>query len=292
MAGAGAAFAQSPSADMSVPAGSAAPLTGETITVYNAQHESLTQAWADAFTRQSGIAVVLRNGDDSELGNQLIAEGAASPADVFLTENSPAMTMVEEAGLFSPVAPETLAQVPEDFRPKSGMWLGIAARTTVFVYNKEMLSEADLPKSMLDLAKPEWEGKWGAAPAGADFQAIVSALLTLRVPEADREDAQRAIAELMAQLPQGATGTAIEVVVDAQMPEGACRFESDSGVIDAGLDTQLAAIRRAVERAAREMAQAGDDEDGHDDEDAEEADILDDTDHHDDTATEDHLEAA
>ena len=33
---------------------------------------------------------------------------------------------------------------------------------------------------MLDLASPEWQGRWGAAPAGADFQAIVSALLELR----------------------------------------------------------------------------------------------------------------
>ena len=60
------------------------------------------------------------------------------------------------------------------------MWTGIAARTTLFVYNTEMLSEAELPKSMLDLADPEWQGRWGAAPAGADFQAIVSALLQLR----------------------------------------------------------------------------------------------------------------
>ena len=45
------------------------------------------------------------------------------------------------------------------------------------------MSEADLPKSMLDLASPEWQGRWGAAPAGADFQAIVSALLELRGPE-------------------------------------------------------------------------------------------------------------
>ena len=41
------------------------------------------------------------------------------------------------------------------------MWTGIAARTTLFVYNTEMLTEADLPKSMLDLAKPEWAGPLG-----------------------------------------------------------------------------------------------------------------------------------
>lgn len=150
------------------------------ITVYTSQHQALTQAWADAFTAKTGIPVAIRKGTDILMANQIIQEGLNSPADIFLTENSPAMVMVEQAGLFSPVAAETLAQVPEDFRPKSGMWTGIAARTTLFVYNTEMLSEADLPKSMLDLAKPEWEGRWGAAPAGADFQAIVSALLQLK----------------------------------------------------------------------------------------------------------------
>jgi iron(III) transport system substrate-binding protein len=152
----------------------------EGITVYTAQHAALTQAWADAFTAETGIPVAIRKGSDILMANQIVQEGLNSPADVFLTENSPAMVMVEGAGLFSPVAPETLAMVPEQFRPASGMWTGIAARTTVFVYNKDMLSEADLPASMLDLANPEWEGRWGAAPAGADFQAIVSALLQLR----------------------------------------------------------------------------------------------------------------
>lgn len=150
------------------------------ITVYTSQHQALTQEWADAFTAETGIPVAIRKGTDILMANQIVQEGLSSPADIFLTENSPAMVMVEQAGLFSPLAPETLAAVPEDFRPRSGMWTGIAARTTLFVYNKEMLAEADLPKSMLDLARPEWQGRWGAAPAGADFQAIVSALLQLK----------------------------------------------------------------------------------------------------------------
>lgn len=150
------------------------------ITVYTSQHQALTQAWADAFTAKTGVPVAIRKGTDILMANQIVQEGLNSPADLFLTENSPAMVMVEEAGLFAPVAPETLAQVPEEFRPASGMWTGIAARTTVFVYNRELLKQADLPKSMLDLGKPEWQGRWGAAPTGADFQAIVSALLQLK----------------------------------------------------------------------------------------------------------------
>jgi iron(III) transport system substrate-binding protein len=150
------------------------------IVVYNAQHENLTKAWADGFTRETGIKVTLRNGEDTELGNQIVQEGQASPADVFLTENSPAMVLVDNAELFAPLDADILAQVPENYRPKHGRWVGVAARSTVFAYNKTKLTPDQLPKSMIDLADPAWKGRWGASPTGADFQAIVSAMLTLK----------------------------------------------------------------------------------------------------------------
>jgi iron(III) transport system substrate-binding protein len=72
--------------------------------VYNAQHESLAKEWIDAFTKETGIKVTYRQGGDTELGNQLVAEGSASPADVFLTENSPAMAAVEGQAPAGPIA--------------------------------------------------------------------------------------------------------------------------------------------------------------------------------------------
>ncbi|TPI59751.1 iron ABC transporter substrate-binding protein [Mesorhizobium sp. B3-1-7] len=160
----------------------AAPAMAEDqgIIVYNAQHESLAKEWAAGFTRETGIKVTLRNGGDSDFSNQIVAEGAASPADVFLTENSPAMALVEAAGLFAPVDADTLAQVPQEYQPSSGKWVGVAARSTVFAYNKDKLKEDQLPKSLLDLADPSWKGRWAASPSGADFQAIVSALLQIK----------------------------------------------------------------------------------------------------------------
>lgn len=150
------------------------------IVLYNAQHESLTKAWVEGFTQETEIPVTIRNGDDTEMGNQIVQEGAASPADVFLAENSPAMVLVDNAGLFVPVAPATLQQVDAAYRPTQGKWLGIAARSTVFVYNPSKLKEADLPKSLMDLASANWKGRWAASPAGADFQAIVAAVLELK----------------------------------------------------------------------------------------------------------------
>ena len=159
----------------------------EGIVVYNAQHENLVKSWVDGFTKDTGIKVTLRNGDDSELGNQLVQEGSASPADVFLTENSPSMVLVDNANLFAPLDADTLKQVPAEYRPAHGRWIGIAARSTVFVYNPEKLNEQQLPESLMDLAKPEWKGRWAASPSGADFQAIVSAMLALKGEKATLE---------------------------------------------------------------------------------------------------------
>lgn len=148
--------------------------------IYSSQHRNVTEAWAEAFTAETGIETQVREGQDSSMGHMIVEEGEASPADVFLTENSPAMTVVERAGLLAPVAEETRAQVREGMAPSSGRWTPIAARSTVLVYNTEEIDEEELPASIMDLADPRWEGRWGAAPGGADFQAIVAGMLADR----------------------------------------------------------------------------------------------------------------
>src|SRR3954470_710 len=157
-----------------------------TLTLYNAQHEDLMKAVVEGFTDKTGIKVEFRSGDDSELANQIVQEGKASPADVFVTENSPSVQVVADAGLFAPLDKDTLAQVPDKYRPASGDWTGFAGRSTVLAYNPDLISESDLPASMMDLANPEWRGKVGFPPGGADFQAIVGAVLELRGEDATR----------------------------------------------------------------------------------------------------------
>jgi iron(III) transport system substrate-binding protein len=149
------------------------------LVVYNAQHEELVSAMLKGFAKETGINVTLRNGSDSELANQLVQEGSASPADVFLTENSPAMTLVSDKGLFAPLDGDTMTQVPPQFVSSKKDWLGFAARSTVLAYNTKSVTKAQLPKSLMDMADPQWKGQVGIAPSGADFQAIVSAVVAV-----------------------------------------------------------------------------------------------------------------
>lgn len=157
---------------------------GPVLTLYNAQHEDLMRSMVDGFTEETGIQVEFRQGSDFELANQIVQEGDASPADLFATENSPAMSLVDSEGGFARLDDATVAQVPAEYVPSSKNWTGFAARATVLVYNTDALTEAELPTSIMDLAKPEWRDRIGFAAGGADFQAIVSAVLEVEGEQA------------------------------------------------------------------------------------------------------------
>ena len=152
----------------------------DALVLYNAQNSRLMTVLTKQFTAQTGIEVRMRNGGDSEQGSQLVQEGDKSPADVFTTENATAMALVDRAGLFAPLEPKTLQGVPAQFVPQDKSWVGVAARSTVLAFDPRQVSEAALPTSLLDLAKPQWKGRFGYAPAGADFQAIAAAVYAVK----------------------------------------------------------------------------------------------------------------
>ena len=94
-----------------------------TLTLYNGQHPQTTQTLVDAFEHATGIAVQVRSADENTLAQQVVAEGANSPADVVLTENSPSLEFLSMHGALAPVDPATLATVPPT-RPLAAWRLG------------------------------------------------------------------------------------------------------------------------------------------------------------------------
>ncbi len=157
------------------------------LVIYNAQHAELIEPIAKDFTEKTGIEVEVRDGSDLEMANQLVTEGKASPADVFLTENSPAMSLVQSDGLFQPLEQQTLDNIPAQYRPDDNSWTGFSARSTVMVYNTDKVSKDELPTSLTDLADPEWKGRISFSPTGADFQAIVAGYLALEGEDATKQ---------------------------------------------------------------------------------------------------------
>ncbi len=135
---------------------------------------------AKDFEKQSGISVKIRNGEGPAMAAQLVAEGAATPADVYFTENSPELMLLEEKGLLSKVDASTLATVPARFNsPHGRLGRRDRARKRAGLQHDQDACIATAA-SLLDLAKPEWKGKVGIAPSDGDFLPLVSAVLALK----------------------------------------------------------------------------------------------------------------
>ncbi len=150
------------------------------ITVYSGQHEQTMGKLVSDFERRTGIQVKLRSNDEASLANQILREGSSSPADVFVAENPPALTVLEQHGMFAPVAAGTLRAVPARYNAPNGDWVALSARSAVLAFNTRQLKASQLPSSLLDLAKPAWKGRVGFAPTETDFQPLITAVATLK----------------------------------------------------------------------------------------------------------------
>jgi iron(III) transport system substrate-binding protein len=147
-----------------------------TLTLYSGQHPQTVSAIVSAFEKKTGIPVAVRQDDEGLLASQILQEGAHSPADVFITENSPPLEALGRQGLLAPVDASTLAKTSAKYSSPRGDWAGVSARVSTIVYNAGKLKPSELPRSVLELASPKWKGKLALAPTETDFQPIVTAV--------------------------------------------------------------------------------------------------------------------
>jgi iron(III) transport system substrate-binding protein len=151
--------------------------SGRSILLYNGQHPQVSTELVAAFEKQTHIKVEVRTNDGIVLADQLLQEGSSSPADVYLTENSPELEDLEQHGLLAKLDSATLAQVPSRYESASGEWAGMALRISALAYDPSLIAAARLPKSLLELAEPAWKGKVALAPTDSDFVPLVGAVI-------------------------------------------------------------------------------------------------------------------
>ncbi|MEY4434936.1 MAG: hypothetical protein RIR16_976 [Actinomycetota bacterium] len=157
------------------------PATGEqTLTIYSGRSEELVAPLYEQFTEETGIAVEVRYAGSAELAAQILEEGDNVQADVFFSQDAGALGALTEAGAFKTLNSDITDLVEAKYRATDNSWVGVSGRSRVIAYNPELISEDELPASVLDLANPEWKGKVGIAPSNASFQSFVTALRVLK----------------------------------------------------------------------------------------------------------------
>lgn len=148
----------------------------EALTIYSGRTENLVGPLLERFHAETGIPIDVKYGDSAELALLIDTEGARTPADVFYSQSPGATGFLASKKRLAPLPAELLARVDPRFRNRSGRWVGVTGRQRVLVYNRDLVSEAELPDSVLDLTDPRYAGKVALAPDNGSFQDFVTAM--------------------------------------------------------------------------------------------------------------------
>jgi len=91
--------------------------------------------------------------------NRLIAEKDNPQADVFWSGDPARTVVLKQRGITQAYNSPVAKDIPAVFKDHEGHWTGFSARARVLLYHKKLLSKEQIPQSIFDLTKPEYQGK-------------------------------------------------------------------------------------------------------------------------------------
>ena len=144
------------------------------LVIYSGRSESLVAPIIEQFAEATGIDVQVKYGSTFAMAATLLEEGPNSPADVFFAQDPGGLGAV--SSMLSTLPADVVLKVPEWARASDGSWVGISGRARVLVYSTELVSEDELPTSVMDLTDPKWKGKLGWPPGNASFRTMITAM--------------------------------------------------------------------------------------------------------------------
>jgi iron(III) transport system substrate-binding protein len=180
----------------------ATPVLAAEINVYSARHYDADRALYDGFRAATGIQVNLIEGNGPELLARLKAEGANSPADVFLTVDAGNLWAAAQQGIFQPATSPTLtARIPASLRDPENRWYGFSTRARLIFVNPRRV-DPKLVQTYESLADPRLKGQICMRNSGAIYNLSLLAALIDRWGPAKAEAWAKGVVANFARAPQ------------------------------------------------------------------------------------------
>jgi iron(III) transport system substrate-binding protein len=132
-----------------------------TVTVYVSTDRVFSEPILREYEKRSGVKLnAIYDTEETKstgLANRLLAEKERPQADVFWS-NEPVRTLVLKSRyVLAPYRSPSAEGIPAALLDPEGYWTGFSARIRVIAYNTKSVTANDAPRSIFDLADPEWK---------------------------------------------------------------------------------------------------------------------------------------
>jgi len=128
------------------------------LNLYSSRHYDTDERLYTDFEELTGITINRIEGNADELIARMEAEGANSPADVFLTVDTVRLARAKDLGLLQSVeSPVLEARIPAYLQDEDNQWFGFSQRSRILFYDKTDVETP--PLNYQDLANPEYAGQ-------------------------------------------------------------------------------------------------------------------------------------
>ena len=141
--------------------------SGPEVVLYSAQDAEFAEPVLADIAVRTDLAIRPKFDTESTktvgLMETIVAESSRPRCDVFWNNEILNTLRLENRGLLDAYRPPSVDEYPSAFQSPHGKWHGFAARARVLIVNRELMPEAERPKSIEDLADAKWRGKTGMA---------------------------------------------------------------------------------------------------------------------------------
>ncbi len=186
------------------------------LNLYSSRHYQTDEILYDNFTKATGIRINRINGKEDELIQRIRREGAASPADVFITVDAANLQAADDAGLFAPTRSKVINdRIPKQFRGDGNRWFGFSYRARVIAYNKDKINPSDV-QNYMDLASPKMKGKLCVRTGGHVYNRTLMASMIYNYGDERALDWARGIVSNLARAPKGGDTDQIRAVASGE----------------------------------------------------------------------------
>ncbi|TVQ89203.1 MAG: extracellular solute-binding protein [Deltaproteobacteria bacterium] len=150
-----------------------------TVTIYSGRGEALVGELLARASRETGVPLRVQYGSTPELVTRMVVEADQTQADLLFAQEITHFQPLVRRGMLARLPDDLSEGLDPRFIDQAHHWVGTSGRLRVLAVNAESVPPDARPRSLRDLAQPEYASKLAWAPQNAAFQAHVSALRAL-----------------------------------------------------------------------------------------------------------------